>query len=292
MKYFRSIRWRVQFWHGGLLVLVLAGFGFTAWNLQRANQFNRADRELEQRMGMIASQMRADPNSPRYKTGRNSQNPPQDAANRAPLRLPPQEMSLFEGPPGQAYYYIIWHRDGTRSISSALAPADVPRPESTHGHPSFRSRGTLRECFHDASDGASILIGRDYKAEFDETHRLALLLTFVGCAVLFLGWAGGWWISTRALRPVSDISAAAAMIANGDLGQRIHTADTGSELSQLALNLNHTFARLQASFDRQAQFTSDASHELRTPLSVIFTQAQSALARERPAQEYRESLLS
>jgi heavy metal sensor kinase len=54
--------------------------------------------------------------------------------------------------------------------------------------------------------------------------------------------------------------------------------------------LNHTFARLQASFDRQAQFTADASHELRTPLSVMLTQTQTALARERTAAEYRESL--
>ena len=54
--------------------------------------------------------------------------------------------------------------------------------------------------------------------------------------------------------------------------------------------LNDTFARLGASFARQTQFTADASHELRTPLSVVLTQTQAALARERPAAEYRESL--
>ena len=57
-------------------------------------------------------------------------------------------------------------------------------------------------------------------------------------------------------------------------------------------DLNHTFARLQAGFDRQVQFTADASHELRTPVAVVITQTQTALARERTAAEYRESLLA
>ena len=40
MKFFYSIRWRLQLWHGLLLMLVLAGFGFTAWQLQWATLFN------------------------------------------------------------------------------------------------------------------------------------------------------------------------------------------------------------------------------------------------------------
>ena len=33
MRFFHSIRWRMQLWHGLLLALVLAGFGSTAWEL-------------------------------------------------------------------------------------------------------------------------------------------------------------------------------------------------------------------------------------------------------------------
>ena len=58
MRFFHSIRWRMQLWHGLLLALVLAGFGFTAWRLQRENQMARVDRELEQRMGLVEESLR------------------------------------------------------------------------------------------------------------------------------------------------------------------------------------------------------------------------------------------
>ena len=159
-----------------------------------------------------------------------------------------------------------------------------------HGPPAFRSRGTLRECFHNTPSGECLLVGRDIRGDLAENRRFAWLLIAAGGGVLLLGLAGGWWISTRALHPIADISAAAAEIADGNLAQRIHTTDTESELGQLAHNLNNTFTRLEASFARQAQFTADASHELRTPVAVVLTQTQSALARERTPEEYRESL--
>ena len=108
--------------------------------------------------------------------------------------------------------------------------------------------------------------------------------------VLLLGLTGGWWVATRALRPIEDISATAVKIAAGDLSQRISTRDTENELGRLAAVLNSTFARLEAAFAQQRQFTSDAAHELRTPITVMLTQTQTALNRERGAAEYRATV--
>ena len=96
--------------------------------------------------------------------------------------------------------------------------------------------------------------------------------------------------ASRALRPVENISAAAVKISAGDLSQRINVAEAESELGQLAAVLNSTFARLEAAFAQQQQFTSDAAHELRTPVSIILGQTQLALARERSAPEYRATI--
>ena len=48
--------------------------------------------------------------------------------------------------------------------------------------------------------------------------------------------------------------------------------------------------RIQDSFEREKQFTSDASHELRTPTSVIVTQAEYALRHGNPSEELQERL--
>jgi signal transduction histidine kinase len=67
-------------------------------------------------------------------------------------------------------------------------------------------------------------------------------------------------------------------------------AETDGELGQLAAVLNRTFDKLEKSFDQQVRFTADASHELRTPLSVVLTQIQLALARDRSPAEYQQTL--
>lgn len=283
MSCFHSIRWRLQFWHGGLLILVLAGFGFTAWRLQRTHHFNRVDHELEQRMGMIAGLVQ-----PGRDGGGRASAPP--LPGRAPLRLPLREREAFEGLPGQAFYYVIWGRNDEPWAHSSAAPNDVPLPLMNQGPPAFRLRETCRECFHKLPSGESILIGRDIRFECAQIQQFAWLLFGAGAVVLGFGLVGGWWISTRALRPLGEISAVAAKIAQGDLTQRILLKNDGSEIGALARDLNNTFARLQASFMRQAQFTADAAHELRTPLTVMLTQTQSALLRERSGEEYRESL--
>jgi heavy metal sensor kinase len=97
-------------------------------------------------------------------------------------------------------------------------------------------------------------------------------------------------LSARTIRPIKDISATAAKISTGDLSQRIPAADVNNELGELASVLNSTFARLETAFAQQARFTADAAHELRTPISVMLTQTQGALTRERSGPEYRETV--
>jgi signal transduction histidine kinase len=116
---------------------------------------------------------------------------------------------------------------------------------------------------------------------------LAWELAGAGAVVLLLGLTGGWWAATRAIRPIEDISATAVKIAAGDLSQRISPRETENELGRLAGVLNSTFARLEAAFAQQRQFTSDAAHELRTPITVMLTQTQTALNRENIAPRWR-----
>ncbi len=115
---------------------------------------------------------------------------------------------------------------------------------------------------------------------------LILLPTFVLIAIL-----GGFWIAGRTLRPVQQLSASAKQIqAGGDLQRRIDVGKGNDELHQLADQFNAMLDRLEAAFQAERQFTSDASHELRTPMAVIMAQCELALEQECSAEEYQQAL--
>ncbi len=281
MKFFHSIRWRLQLWHGLLLALVLSGFGFTAWRLQRATQIQRVDQELDRLISVIVGSMPRGEGAP----GR----PPPGLLSPLEARLPARDRILFEAAPTAAFYYILWDYEHREIARSATAPPGVPRPEHVLQASNVRWRGTLRERFDFAPRGECALVGRDIREELGAIQRFAWLLAAAGVGVLALGLVGGWWVSARALRPIGAISAAAAKIATGDLTHRIRTQDSESELGQLAGVLNSTFDRLDAAFAQQARFTADAAHELRTPVTVMLTHAQNGLDTQCYSEEHREA---
>lgn len=66
-----------------------------------------------------------------------------------------------------------------------------------------------------------------------------------------------------------SITKAVESIRAGDLSRRITGIATKDEVQELADTFNTMLERLERSFERERQFTSDASHELRTPVAVI-----------------------
>jgi signal transduction histidine kinase len=329
---FKSIRWRLQIWYGVILMVVLAGFGITSFQLERGRQLRRIDEELQRRVNVLASVMRQPPGLRRPgaapETGRErgpgeppfgppplrgnqplperpfGEGPP-ESLSRAPtdFRLPAHFAGMFDEGDPNAFYYVLWTRDGNELARSANLPAPIPKPlrapSLSEGPPDPnqrpeprppRMRAVYRESFIVTPPGEIVLVGRSIAPELKDLRLAAWRLAAVGSGVLLLGLAGGWWIATRAIRPIAGISATATKIAAGDLSQRIRAADTDSELGRLAGVLNSTFARLETAFAQQGRFTADAAHELRTPVSVILTQTQATLARERDAAEYRETV--
>ena len=349
---FKSIKWRLQIWYGLILVVVLAGFGFTAYHLESNRQFRRLDGELHSRIGILGTALRRqlprgpDANRPPGQPPRrpDSGEPPFDGppprsfpadetpgrSARSPLRisLSAEDSHYFDAGDPAGFYFILHSRDGRELARSSNAPGadifieadarsgemDLP-PDSPFRDAGLRAagntlvksdagpqrisvgqpgpawmRGTDREVMVKTPTGDGILVGKNISPELKELRLVAWTLTGVGLAVLSLGLAGGWWLVSRSLRPVADISDTAAKISAGDLSQRIGVAEAESELGRLAVVLNSTFARLETAFAQQKQFASDAAHELRTPVTVILTQTQTALNRERDAASYRQTV--
>lgn len=126
----------------------------------------------------------------------------------------------------------------------------------------------------------------------ESTRTLSALvpgLLIAGPLTLLVAALGGYWLATRALRPVRQITRAAEEIEETDLSRRLNLKSR-DELGALAATFDRMLARLEAAFARQRQFTGDASHELRTPLSIVATEAERALAAPRSPDEYQRAL--
>ena len=112
-----------------------------------------------------------------------------------------------------------------------------------------------------------------------EMIRRMLLLAIIGVpGFALIAALGGWRITRRAFLPVAAMAETARSISSGsDLTLRVPEDGSGDELSRLGRTINSMLERLEDSFRRERQFSSDASHELRTPTAVIISQAEYAL---------------
>lgn len=134
---------------------------------------------------------------------------------------------------------------------------------------------------------ASAAISSDYAEQSLSTLRWLLLVL----APIYLGLsvAGAYLLAKRAIRPISNITHTAEAISAGDLCKRIAEPAARDEVQELAITFNTMLDRLQESFQRERQFTSDASHELRTPVAVISACAEE-LEEESLSGDGRETL--
>ena len=106
------------------------------------------------------------------------------------------------------------------------------------------------------------------------SHLLRSIATSAAGALGFLlvfGLLGGWILAGRVLAPLTRITDAARMAANGSLSHRIGLEGRKDEFRELADAFDTMLARLEAHIAEQQRFAANASHELRTPLATTKT---------------------
>lgn len=295
-----SIRLRLQLWLAFMLVCILSGFGFTAYQLQRNTHLGQIDEELGRRVAALNSDVRGGMppmnrspfGGPRGPGGPPPREPNDFNFEMRRIQLSATTQSLFGSATTNDYYYALWSRSGAVMLKATNTPVELAFPGVLNSDSRIHTRTTAnrREAMQFTERGECVLAGRVISADLEAMSHFAWWLFAAGGGILTLGLSGGWWLATRAIRPVEEISAAASRISAGNLAERINVTETDSELGRLAGVLNSTFARLERAFAQQKQFTADASHELRTPIAVLISEAQTTLARERSAAEYRETV--
>lgn len=146
--------------------------------------------------------------------------------------------------------------------------------------------------YHDNQGNFRILVSAVNVSGLERLAYLRWVIATVLAVSLGLSFGLGWLFAKSALEPVRHIVWHARRIGVSDLHLRVPVGKNQDELTELAETFNHMIQRLEAAFQQQQSFISNASHELRTPLTAIIGQLDITLNRPRPLEIYQEALHS
>lgn len=122
----------------------------------------------------------------------------------------------------------------------------------------------------------------------DDMTGIALLILPL---MVVISGLGAYLLARSTFRPIDSIIRAAENIGEGrDLSRRIGLPPGRDEISRLGQTFDNMFVRLEASFESEKQFTSDASHELRTPTAVILAQCEDARRHAETPEQYAQAI--
>ncbi len=103
----------------------------------------------------------------------------------------------------------------------------------------------------------------------DESLRVRIIASFLlVAAVILISISSGLFFIRSIVRPIAEIEATAAEIAQGNLDTRIDNK-YGGEIGKLCDAINHMAGELDKTERMKNEFISSVSHELRTPLTSI-----------------------
>ncbi len=120
--------------------------------------------------------------------------------------------------------------------------------------------------------------------------NLLYILSFIIPIVLIFAIIGGNFLIYKSFTPIEKILEELKNISATDLSARLKSSNNQDELNDLITEINNLLGRLESSFERISQFSSDASHELKTPLTIIKGEIEIALRKDRNIEEYKQSL--
>jgi two-component system heavy metal sensor histidine kinase CusS len=179
----------------------------------------------------------------------------------------------------------IEHAD-VRALSKALGP--LTTVWTAPDHRSFRllfARIPVPPGSLAGPDTHGLLVAFAY--ELTQTRQLVMSELQIFAVTLLVGALGagllGVWIARRIVAGPRRLAAAANRISARPMSERLSVVSTPTEL----IESTHALDRLEASFRRLSEFSSDLAHDLRTPINNLLGEAQVALSKPRSAEEYR-----
>ena len=137
---------------------------------------------------------------------------------------------------------------------------------------------------------AIVQIAQSLASVQDILQRLLITLLVSIPTLVAIAGLSGYFLAIRALTPIDRITRTARRISAEDLSARLNLPPIDDEVGRLAETFDAMLGRLDDSFRRERQFTSDASHELRTPLSAMQAILSMIRQKRRTPEEYELAL--
>lgn len=262
-----SIKARVTLWYTFFMILV---FGITAVYLVSSSQ-RMSGRQMRERLVDTVT----------------------DAVSQVRFRygeLDAEELDFYKNGVS-VFLYDTQGRLLAPKVTRGIQADSLLEDQTIKTASSGRERWMIYDVYSEGEDAGFWVRGMISMTEYGQAlGNLPILFGSALPLLAVLAALGGFRITRRAFRPVTQMAETARAIGTGsDLSQRIETDGRGDELNQLGDTMNEMLARLQASFEAERQFSSDVSHELRTPIAVIRSQCEFALSGQAGEEEKREA---
>jgi heavy metal sensor kinase len=269
------IRLRLTAWYFAVLAVVLPAFGVSGYLAMRHSIRQTVDEELQVRAEGVHQLIER--NVQRGAKG----DLPEGLREHTELRAGGALLQVSDEQGNWLYRSKVMSDYGVPRIS----PSSPKISEYTGNDVPLRIRNLTVNV-----QGETYFIQSAFEMDdfYEALYHFELLLYIAIPLLLVCSALGGYWISTRALAPVDQITQTARTISAQNLSSRLVVPATGDELQRLSETLNGMLDRLEAAFKKITQFTADASHELRTPVAVMRTRAELSLRKARSPEEYRD----
>lgn len=192
-------------------------------------------------------------------------------------------------------YFVIFDSSGKTSLSNDIQPEIVSLPiekEQLRYVSVNNTRWVVADTAIKIEDKIVgwVRVSRSLEFTMKVLKNLRIIIYVSIPLYILLASFGGFFLASRALRPIDRITKIAKEISKGDLSRRIKMKNSVDEVGRLADTFDEMLDKLESSIKKERQFASDASHELRTPIAVINAQVEQALSFRRKVNEYREAL--